>query len=456
MVIEWPEVALENVADEITVGYVGSMTSEYVEAGIPFLRSKNIESLRVNTEDLKFVSPEFHHKIRKSRLSPGDVVIVRTGKPGSCSVIPSWLEDANCSDLVIVRCGKGLNNRFLAYYVNTAASAHISAHLVGAVQQHFNVGSARSMIIRLPPLPEQKAIAHVLGALDDRIELNRRMNETLEAMAQALFKSWFVDFDPVIDNALAGGKEIPAELSKRAAARAALGDKRQPLPAEIRTLFSDEFTASAELGWIPKGWEVGVVKDLGEVICGKTPPTKDQENYGEDIPFITIPDMHGATYVTSTARQLSTKGADTQIKKYLPANTVCVSCIATSGLVILASEVSQTNQQINSVVPQNPKAVFFIYESLSRLGEQIRAAGSGGSVFSNLSKGRFEKLPILLPAQAIQEAFQQVVEPNFTKLLASRKNSSELSKLRDTLLPKLLSGEVRIPEAEKMVEELSL
>ncbi len=107
-----------------------------------------------------------------------------------------------------------------------------------------------------PLLPEQKAIAHVLGTLDDRIELNRQMNETLESMAQALFKSWFVDFDPVIDNALAGGKEIPEALKQKAQARAALGDKRRPLPEEIRTLFPDEFTYSDELGWIPKGWEV--------------------------------------------------------------------------------------------------------------------------------------------------------------------------------------------------------
>ena len=151
---EWRDIALQDVADELTVGYVGPMASEYVDDGIPFLRSLNVDPLRINKNDLKFITPEFHSRIRKSRLTPGDVVIVRTGKPGACSVVPEWLADANCSDLVIVRCGPQLDNRFLAYYVNTVACDHVAAHLVGAVQQHFNVGSARTLRLNLPPLPE--------------------------------------------------------------------------------------------------------------------------------------------------------------------------------------------------------------------------------------------------------------------------------------------------------------
>ena len=162
-------------------------------------------------------------------------MIVRTGKPGTCAVIPEELPDSNCSDLVIVRCGAEILNRFLCYYVNSAASNHIAAHTVGAVQQHFNVASAKTMEIPLPPLGEQKAIAHILGILDDKIELNRKTNETLEAMAKALFKSWFVDFDPV---------------------RAKVEGRPTGLPAEISDLFPDSFEDS-ELGEIPSGWVGG-------------------------------------------------------------------------------------------------------------------------------------------------------------------------------------------------------
>jgi len=250
----WRELPLEDIAEELTVGYVGPMASEYVESGIPFLRSQNVEPLRINLTDLKYITPAFHQRLSKSALKPGDVVIVRTGKPGACAVIPVWLPVANCSDLVIVRCGPQLDPRFLAFYVNSVASHHVSAHLVGAVQQHFNVGSARTLMVHLPSLPEQRAIAAVLGLLDDRIELYRRTNETLESIAKTLFKSWFVDFDPV--RAKAEGRDPGVSKS-------------------IADLFPDTFDSS-EVGDIPKGWQLSPVEDLATVIGGSTPSTKEE------------------------------------------------------------------------------------------------------------------------------------------------------------------------------------
>jgi type I restriction enzyme S subunit len=239
----WPRLRLDALAREITVGHVGSMANQYCVAGVPFLRSLNVQRLRLSLEDVKYIDTAFHSKLSKSRLRPGDVVIVRTGSPGTCAVIPPWLEDANCSDLVIVRPADALLPHYLAYFMNSLASDHVSAHTVGAVQQHFNVGSARELLIPLPPLPEQRAIAHILGTLDDKIELNRRTNETLEAMARALFKSWFVDFDPV--------------HAKKA------GRKPEGLDAETAALFPDDFEDS-EMGKIPRGWRVTRVDALAE------------------------------------------------------------------------------------------------------------------------------------------------------------------------------------------------
>ena len=153
MASEWQDIPLGDVADEITVGHVGPMAAEYLPAGIPFLRSQNVEPFRVNTAGVKLIGRDFHHRLRKSALHPGDVVIVRTGKPGACAVVPEDLGEANCADLVIVRPGPQLDARFLCYFVNGAAGHHVSAHLVGAVQQHFNVGSARTMRLSLPPCP---------------------------------------------------------------------------------------------------------------------------------------------------------------------------------------------------------------------------------------------------------------------------------------------------------------
>lgn len=216
---DWPEVRLGDVASELTVGYVGPMASEYVALGIPFLRSLNVEPFQINKEDLKFIGREFHERLHKSALSPGDVVIVRTGKPGTAAVIPEWLKVANCSDLVVVRPGPNVDARFLVYFINGAATHHIFSHTVGAVQQHFNVGSAKELPIPLPPLAEQRAIARVLGALDDKIELNRRLNRSLEELAQAVFRSWFVDFDPVTAKAVRPPSRRPRPRHRRSLPR---------------------------------------------------------------------------------------------------------------------------------------------------------------------------------------------------------------------------------------------
>jgi type I restriction enzyme S subunit len=260
------------------------------------------------------------------------------------------------------------------------------------------------------------------------------MNQTLEATARAIFKSWFVDFDPVRVKA-EGGEPV--------------------LPDDVAALFPDSFEDS-ELGEIPRGWKVGVVSGLGNVICGKTPPTKDPENYGDEIPFITIPDMHGKVFVTQTGKNLSTKGANTQRTKYLPAKSVCVSCIATPGLVVMTTEKAQTNQQINSVIPRNEKSSYYCYQILNRLGDQIRAGGSGGSVLLNLNKTLFSNMKIIVPDRETVEGYQRNAAPLFEMILQNQRETATLATLRDTLLPKLISGELRVPDAEKFIEEAGL
>ena len=190
-------------------------------------------------------------------------------------------------DYVVFSCNENfLDPNFMKYAIIGPEWHHWTHSAgVGSVRIRIYFKELSTMPFTPPPLPEQKAIAHVLGSIDDRIELNRRMNETLEAMAQTLFKSWFVDFDPVIDNALASGKEIPEEFIEKAQARTALGDKRRPLPKEIRTLFPDEFTYSDELGWIPEGWEVSSVGKEFDVTMGQSPPGTTYNADGEGIAF---------------------------------------------------------------------------------------------------------------------------------------------------------------------------
>jgi type I restriction enzyme, S subunit len=171
---------LERLAD-LTVGHVGPMADQYVENGIPFLRSQNVKPFRLDLSDVKYIPTEFHRRLSKSALGPGDVVVVRTGAPGTAAMIPDDLGVANCADLVVIRPGPSLDSRYLCYFINGAARAYVASRTVGAVQQHFNVGAARELLIPNVSISEQCAIAEVLGALDDKIEANCRLITVCDA-----------------------------------------------------------------------------------------------------------------------------------------------------------------------------------------------------------------------------------------------------------------------------------
>ena len=284
----------------------------------------------------------------------------------------------------------------------------------------------------------------MLGTLDDRIELNRRMNETLEAMAQALFKSWFVDFDPVIDNALAGGKEIPEELSEKTQTRTALGDKRRPLPEEIRTLFPDEFTFSDELGWIPKRWKNTKLKSGIELFDSKRISLNKRQREGKKG---TIP-YYGAASIMD------------YIDDYL-----------FDGVHILIGEDGTVQTDTGKPVVQYVWGKFWVNnhahvclgkdsisaEHLYLLLQEVNIVPFvTGAVQPKLNQKNLKSIPLLLAPPEVNDAFKNILEGLFGKIRSNADSVNQLAKLRDTLLPKLLSGEIRIPDAEKMVEELAL
>jgi type I restriction enzyme, S subunit len=402
-------------------------TPKKTAAGPVFLGISSLNKGRINLSESEHLSESDYKKwTRRVTPQPGDVVFSYETRLGEAALIPEGLRCCLGRRTGLLRPRNGeVDSRFLLYY-------YLGPEFQEVIRQRTIHGSTVERIaliefphfpVRIPSLADQKAIAAVLGALDDKIELNRRMNATLEAMARALFQSWFVDFDPV---------------------RAKL-DGRQPtgLDSPTTALFPNEFEES-ELGLIPKGWDVEMIRQIGDVICGKTPSTAVPEYYGADVPFITIPDMHGNVFAASTARKLSDRGAQSQANKTLPAGSICVSCIATPGLVVITSEKSQTNQQINSLVPHQSGETYFWYWVMTTLGAEIASSGSGGSVLTNLSKGRFETIRVIKPPHALIAAFNETVRPQFENILANMHESRTLAAMRDTLLPKLLSGQVHL------------
>lgn len=267
--------------------------------------------------------------------------------------------------------------------------------------------------ILLPPLSEQKAIAAVLSVLDDKIELLRKNNKTLENIAQTLFKRWFVEY------------EFPNEKGK-------------PYKSS-----SGKMTDS-ELGEIPEGWGVKTVSKFGQIVCGKTPSKSAAEYFGGDIPFIKIPDMHNQLFIARTDDSLTSEGAETQHNKFIPAGAICVSCIATVGIVSITSKKSQTNQQINSIIPSAKYYLEYLYFSLRNMKDDLITIGGGGSATLNVNTSVFAGMEIIFPDEDTLKGFHLVSDPIFDKILYNTLQIQTLSHVRDSLLPKLMKGELRV------------
>lgn len=462
---KWPFEKLKKLSERVSVGHVGP-TSEFFceqDVGVPLIRSQNVRPGKLILSDTKYILPSFHRKLKKSTLKGGDVLVVRVGQNrGDCCIVPQYLGDLNCANVVFIRPNK-IIPKFLELYLRSPLGQHALLSVsTGSAQAVLNTKSIAEVLAPVPPIPEQKAIVHVLGTLDDRIELNRRMNETLEAMAQALFKSWFVDFDPVMDNALANGKEIPEELSEKAQARAALGDKRRPLPEEIRTLFPDEFMYSEELGWIPKGWEVSVLKNLTTKIGSGATPRGGQKVYREKgTALIRSQNVYDSLFVWSGLARISEEAAMqlsgvTVEEEDVLLNITGASILRTCVVIpdVLPARVNQ-HVAIIRAKPSVPSRYLHLHLLQQRTKDYLMGLNAGGSREA-VTKGHIESVPVLYPNQKLLKHFHNFIEPISSKTNQLEKAIRTLSSTRETLLPKLLSGELRIPDAEKMVEELDL
>jgi len=381
---EWRLVELGEVADDVTVGHVGSMASLYEDSGIPFLRSQNVTPHAIDLTDVKYIGEDFHQRLAKSELRPGDVVTVRTGKPGITAVIPGTLSVANCSDLVITRTGPDLDAQWLSYYMNSAAAGYISAQLVGAVQQHFNVGAARKLILQLPPLAEQQAIAEVLGALDDKIAANTRLAETADRLSQAVFRSIARE-----------GTSVP--LSKTA-----------------RFVNGKAFTKGAS----GTGRVVIRIAELNSGLGGST-VFSDAE---VDDDFLARPgDILFAW-----------SGSLTLHRWFRPEAIV--------------------NQHIFKVIPSGYPS-WLVYELLrDRLAYFKGIAADKATTMGHIQRRHLDELVDLPSIHSINRVDELMTSLWDRRLLAERENET-LAATRNTLLPQLMSGTLRVRDTETHVEK---
>lgn len=322
---------------------------------------------------------------------------------------------------------KECSSEIYMHYVFTYIRAAIQNSVSGSIQDNINIDYLTSLEFKVPNKPEQDKIAKVLSTLDAKIELNNRINGELEAMAKLLYDYWFVQFDFPMTAAQAtalGQPELEGQPYKTSGGK---------------MVFNQTLKRN-----IPEGWEVKSLEQVeDQIITGKTPPTTDPENFGGDIPFICIGDVRGNMHVVETELTLSTTGADLQKKKFIPKGSICVTCIASPGLIAFATKDSQTNQQLNSIVCRNDVNRMFLYFYLSDYFKYASGAKTGNT-FANMNKGDFSAINVLLPNQGLLTQFMGKVSSSESQILTNQKQNQELTELRDWLLPMLMNGQVTV------------
>lgn len=393
---------------------------------------KWVRAVDVNNNEIfntsRTLSEEGFKSAKKSayKFPANSIVITKSGTIGRVAIIKDEMA-GNRATINIVPNEKLVNLYYLFYLLITKRQ-DLENLAVGSVQKNLYISVLSTLKINVPELKKQNKIAKVLKNIDDKIASNRHIIANLEELSQTLFKRWFVDL------------EFPDES----------GNPYKSSGGEM---------IDSELGKIPRGWEIITINDFANnnVITGKTPSTKIKENYSKTgVPFLTIPDMHNDIFALNTERYISELGIEKLIKKVLPKNSLSISCIATPGLVCIIANDTLTNQQINSFTP-NKNALYYLYFKLKSMKDYIRDLGSGGSATLNLNKTQFSKIKLVKPINEILYKYDKLVSPNFKIILNIQKEIQQLTQLRDTLLPKLMSGEIEMPEdIEVNEDELSI
>ena len=456
MVNDWQDVTIDSIKSSakgaIAIGPFGSrMKSDcYVDSGVPVIRGTNITGSSKFDGNFVFITKEKAHTLGSSNVFDEDLVFPHRGSIGEVGLVPKNSHYVLSSSLMKLTCDTSkANPKFIYYFFKSDLGKHEllkNASQVGTPGIGQPLSSLKACVLKLPPLAEQKAIAHILGSLDDKIELNRQMNETLEAMAQALFKSWFVDFDPVIDNALAAGNAIPDELLERAEQRKGIEKKEN---SDIQDLFPDEFEFTEEMGWIPKGWGVRSLDEVADYLNGlalqKYRPEDIDDNY---LPIVKIAQLREGLPNHDEKASINIK------PEYIIDNGDVIFSWSGSLLVdVWCGGKAALNQHLFKVTSDKYPKWFYLNYTKHHLVEFQRIATDKAVTMGHIKRGHLKEALCVIPENGVDDNVFAVFEDILNKQIRSRIESQTLAKLRDTLLPKLMSGELRIADAIALVDE---
>ena len=435
---EWREVLLEDLAapqrNALVGGPFGSdlVSSDYMPTGVPVVRGENVSVGRWVAGDFVFVAPSKAKRLEANTAGPLDIVftqrganhfrqvaVVRNDAPQRFLISQSQMKltvDPQKADPLYI------------YYAFRAPpqQTYLQRNAIQTGVPHTNLSILRKTPLRIPSVPVQRDIAGFLGAFDDKIELNRRMTETLESMARTLFRNWFVDFDPV---------------------RSKAEGRPTGLPDDLAALFPGRFGEDG----LPSGWTRQPLGALFEVSGGNTPSTANPAFWNGPHQWATPKDLSSLTspVLLRTERQLSDAGLRQCSSGLLPPRSLLLSSRAPIGYMAFTVTPTAINQGFAGVIRKETSTAYAWGWCDANM--DVIIGNAGGSTFPEISKSVFRQLLILVPSRPLLQAFGDAAEPLIARIVASVRERESLASLRDSLLPKLISGELRIADAEKRI-----
>ena len=404
--MEWKE--LQTLVKR-KIGYGIVQPGPSVPKGVPIIKVKNTISGLYDTKHLDKTTVENDAKYQRTKLKGGELIVTVVGTCGKTAIVPTHFAGCN---LVRATCLIDIEDeticRWIKYYIDSPqGQAYINQNLNTTVQATLNVKNLNEMPIPFYSKEYTSNVVKILSSLDRKIELNNKINADLEEMAQAIFKNWFVDFEP----------------------------------------FKDGKFVDSELGMIPEGWKVGRLDEIADVVGGSTPSKAKPEYYTQKgIAWLTPKDLsnHPAVYSSRGEIDITQEGYNSTSTKLMPKGTVLFTSRAPIGYISIAQNDICTNQGFKSLVPKKA-GTCFLYFFLKYFTPEIENK-STGSTFKEASGALMKSLQVIMPEHKVFEEYEEIVSPIFARIESLENESTRLSLLRDTLLPRLMSGEIEVPE----------
>jgi len=453
MSADWPEYRLGDITKWTSGGTPPKAKSEYWNGSIPWISASSMHGNRYETSDLKINKAGLKNG---SRLAQKDSILLLVRGSSLHQRIPVGIATKDVAfnqDVKALKVDEEIVDPWFILFWFMAKEKELLSLVgyTGIGAGKFDIKQIQDLIIKVPPHEEQKRIVSFIKDLDDKIEVNQQINQTLEQIAQAIFKSWFIDFDPV-------KAKIAAKAAGRDPERAAMCaisgktdaeldqltvEQRQQLAATA-ALFPDELVES-ELGLMPEGWEVCPLSEMIRLIGGGTPKKSEPSFWGGDIPWFSVKDApnDGDIFVLDTSEKITKVGLDKSSTKLLSEGATIISARGTVGKLALVGTPMAMNQSCYGVVGGRGIGPFYNYFNLKQAVETLRQ-NTHGAVFDTITRTTFETVKTVNSNGALINMFDDLVSGLMQKIKENLRETGVLSETRDTLLPKILSGKLSI------------